>query len=103
MTMTTVGYGDKYPITGAGRVAAIVLMYSNFVLVPVFTATISSIFVARKIQEGRGLETVKFKGHTLICGWNTDTPKVLEALDDTGRLRVVLVNETPPEVIENYL
>ena len=103
VTMTTVGYGDKSPTTGAGRTVAVMLMWISIVLISFFTATISSIVVARKIQEGRGLEAVKFKEHTLICGWNTDTSKVLEALNDAAQLQIVLVNETPPELMENYL
>ena len=103
VTMTTVGYGDKYPTTPAGRLIAVALMYCSIVLVSLFTATISSIYVARKIQEGRGLENVKFKGHVLICGWNAATPKLLEALSSAAHLDLVLVNEAPPEVIDNYL
>ena len=103
VTMTTVGYGDKSPTTGAGRTVAVMLMWISIVLISFLTATISSIAVARKIQEGRGLEAVKFKEHTLICGWNTDTSKVLEALNDAAQLQIVLVNETPSEVMENYL
>jgi voltage-gated potassium channel len=103
VTMTTVGYGDKSPTTGPGQAVAVILMWTSIILISFFTATISSIAVARKIQEGRGLEVVKFKGHTLICGWNNDAPKLLEAWNDADELQVVLINEMPAETMENYL
>ena len=103
VTMTTVDYGDKYPTTNSGRLVAGLLMYGSIILVSFFTATVSTVFIARKIQEGKGLEAVKFKRHTLICGWNADTPKVLEALNHIGQSQVVLVNEMPAETMENYL
>jgi polar amino acid transport system substrate-binding protein len=42
VTMTTVGYGDKAPITFGGRVVAFVWMLIAIIIVSVFTATITS-------------------------------------------------------------
>ena len=42
VTMTTVGYGDKVPKTGAGRAVAIVWMFLSVVLISLFTATVST-------------------------------------------------------------
>jgi len=42
VTMTTVGYGDKAPITLGGRVVAFIWMLLAIIVVSVFTATITS-------------------------------------------------------------
>jgi len=44
-TTTTVGYGDIYPITGEGRVIAVLLMLTGIGVIGVFTATIASLFM----------------------------------------------------------
>ncbi|UCE54298.1 MAG: transporter substrate-binding domain-containing protein [Desulfobacterales bacterium] len=42
VTMTTVGYGDKAPITFAGRFAALIWMFVGIILISSFTAAITS-------------------------------------------------------------
>lgn len=45
VTITTVGYGDKFPVTTEGRVIAAVLMTTGVGLFGTFTAYVSSLFV----------------------------------------------------------
>ena len=44
-TVTTVGYGDRFPVTTEGRLLAVLLMLAGISLVGVITASIASWFV----------------------------------------------------------
>lgn len=103
VTVATVGYGDKAPITDLGRVIGSLTIISSVVLVSLFTATISSLFVARTIKESQGLQKIKFKEHILICGWNNKVENLLWRLNSCtskkASLKVVLINDNVPEKI----
>jgi voltage-gated potassium channel len=47
-TLTTVGYGDTYPVTPDGRLGAMVLMLLGIGLFSAITATITSYFIAQE-------------------------------------------------------
>ncbi len=103
VTICTVGYGDKFPISSAGKIVALGLMISGIGLLSLVTATIASVFVEQKIKEGKGLETIKEKNHIVICGWNQYTEEVLLWLNIYGDEKdptIVLVNELPVDDID---
>ncbi|MEZ0342400.1 potassium channel family protein [Mycobacterium sp. pV006] len=51
VTVTTVGYGDAYPVTVTGRVIAVLLMIGGISLIGVITATVASWIVERVSEE----------------------------------------------------
>jgi voltage-gated potassium channel len=51
VTITTVGYGDKYPVTTEGRIIAAFLMTTGVGLFGTFTGFLASWFVAEKKEE----------------------------------------------------
>lgn len=57
-TVTTVGYGDKYPTTVPGRIIASVLMLLGIALFGVLTASLSSMFLA----QSREPEVARLRG-----------------------------------------
>ncbi len=105
VTMTTVGYGDITPITPLGRALALLVMASGIGLTALFTATVASYLVEKKILEGRGMEDIKFKRHIIICGWNSRAMNIVEKIAENKSKSppLVLINELPEEHIANVL
>jgi voltage-gated potassium channel len=100
VTMGTVGYGDKYPVSIGGRLVGILVILSGVGLMSLFTATIASLFVEKKIKEGKGLDTFKEKDHIVLCGWNQHTEELLNGLlrqGFAGEKPLVLINELSPD------
>jgi voltage-gated potassium channel len=103
VTMTTVGYGDFSPETPEGRIFAVFIMFVGIALVSLLTASISSIFVAQKIREGKGLEKLTLADHIVLCGWNMNADKLINSIyqlkSDNKNFDLVLVNELSEEDI----
>lgn len=81
VTITTSGYGDKIPMTGAGRTLAALTMCIGILTAGIVTGGVASWLVERQLKAGRGLVNLTAKsGHLLICGWRREMPKVLEEI-----------------------
>lgn len=52
VTMTTVGYGDKAPVSFAGRLIALVWMFAGLIMVASFTAAITSSLTVSNLRTG---------------------------------------------------
>jgi voltage-gated potassium channel len=102
VTITTVGYGDEYPVTAAGRIIGFFLLTAGVALFSVFTGFIANAFLApRRTRLARRPE----------AGSVRDELRALHALldehDDHGAalrarleaLERALVLATPPEAL----
>ena len=103
VTMTTVGYGDFSPKTVEGRLFAVIIMFIGISLVSLLTASISSIFVAQKIREDKGLEKLSLSDHLVLCGWNPNAESVIDSIQNLNHDNLirdlVLVNDLSPEEV----
>jgi len=100
VTMTTVGYGDLYPVTPWGRVLGMVVMISGIGLTSTLTGSLASLIVERHAKQRKGLLKVKLSGHIILLGWNEYGRNLVTSLKQTGvldRSELVLVNNLPPD------
>ncbi|MBM3212969.1 cag pathogenicity island protein Cag26, partial [Candidatus Poribacteria bacterium] len=102
VTITTVGYGDIFPQTLGGRIIGVITMIFGIGFLGMFTATIASTLVERKLRENRGLKSLKgLKDHIILCGWNYSGAEIISEIhaDYPERDIVILANidESPLE------
>lgn len=86
VTLLTVGYGDKFPITVPGRLLGMALMITGVIAMGIVTAKISSHFLSQVLLEGRGLvDKSKLKDHFVVCGWQEDMQDLLTHILESNR------------------
>ena len=61
VTISTVGYGDTYPITTVGRVFASALMFFGVAMFGILTATLASSFAKREAEGPKGEFTALYE------------------------------------------
>lgn len=82
VTLTTVGYGDIAPVTPAGRILGMAVMFSGIGLVSALTGNLASFLVERRARRRKGLMKVRLSGHVVVLGWNAHGPSLVQTLKD---------------------
>jgi voltage-gated potassium channel len=59
VTVTTVGYGDKFPVTTEGRIIGVILMFVGVGMFGTFTAYVASWFTAGALKEKETKEKIE--------------------------------------------
>ena len=98
VTIATVGYGDKFPVTFPGRLVGIILIIVGYSSLSFFTGMVASLFVENRLKGAKGLKQIKTHNHIVICGWNNTAEFFLKALVEkkvTDLDICIVVNETP--------
>ncbi|MCG8403117.1 MAG: NAD-binding protein [Firmicutes bacterium] len=101
VTITTVGYGDKYPVTGWGKLVAFVVMIGG---IGSFGYLAGSI-IEDLIKRGRGEMAVNFKNHIVICDYNHKVEDIYREIQkEIKNSDIVLVanrEENPAKDLKN--
>ena len=105
VSLTTTGYGDVTPKTPAGRVYTIFFLLISVITISIFTATIASVLVERRLKEGRGLgDLSELRGHFIICGWKRDMASILADImmynDHFKSKNLVMIANVDPDLVE---
>lgn len=93
VTLTTVGYGDMYPITTTGKIIGAIFLVSSIGMIGFFISVVSSFINDVRERHKMGYGGTSFKNHVIILGWDTFARAVTECLLAAGRQVAIVVND----------
>jgi len=67
VTFTTVGYGDMSPVTVPGQMFTFIVMAAGLINFSIVVSMVTDKFQQFRSGRDRGLDSLKLKGHVLIC------------------------------------
>lgn len=103
-TVTTVGYGDYYPVTPGGRTIAIFLYIFGIGLIGVVIGKVVDSFAGFRQKREEGNIVVKEREHYIIIGWSQKARfAIKEMLETNPSIEIVIIDtiEKAPLLEEN--
>lgn len=102
-TITTVGYGDVYPVTYTGRMLGFLTMLSSLGVYGFIIGQIANFMTTLKEQRALGLYGTDFKNHVVIIGWNEFGQSVIGHLIAAGKQIAIITKERSTiDIIREY-
>lgn len=93
VTMTTVGYGDMYPISIGGRILSFVFLISSITLLGAVFGNVSNKIREMKEKKKMGHYGTNMEKHVVIIGWDSFAKSIIKILLEAGRNTVLISNK----------
>jgi voltage-gated potassium channel len=90
ITLTTIGYGDKFPVTGLGKILALIFVLGSVGVLGFVISQISNKIM--KIMEDKklGYNGTKFENHVVIINWNPFAMQILSEIVNANQKAVIV-------------
>jgi voltage-gated potassium channel len=94
---TVLGQGNAGFVTSpGGRVVGWLLILFGVAMLGMITGALVALVIDFLLKEGQGLGASGYKGHIIVCGWNTTARDLIEELrGDDYKQKVVVIADVP--------
>jgi len=98
VTIASVGYGDKFPVTGLGKIVG-----SFFVLGSIFTLTflisrVSDYYIEMRERKKMGFNGTHFSNHIIIVGWDNFSKLIVDVLLKESGKKIAIITDTKDHI-----
>lgn len=80
VTITGVGYGDIYPITGEGKMLGTFVILTSLVMFAIVISEVAGLIKLTYERHERGVIRINYKGHIVIYGYSSLTAGIIKML-----------------------
>jgi voltage-gated potassium channel len=107
VTIAGCGYGDITPVTNAGRLLVMTVLFLSVATVAMFTANLASALTTKKMMERRGVMDLSgYREHYILCGWKQAMDKLLdEIVFNNAKInlkKIIIIANIEPDAIEVF-
>lgn len=85
ITLTTVGYGDLYPVTTFGKMIGYIFVFGSLGVLGYLISTLSSKYNIMMQEKKLGFRGTQFEDHILFIGWNEFSRLVADEIYHTSK------------------
>lgn len=97
ITLTTVGYGDFYPVTFAGKLIGYIFAFGSLGVLGYLISTLSSKYHTMMEEKKLGFRGTQFQEHIIFIGWNEFSRMVAEEIYHTSK-KIAIVTHDKNEI-----
>lgn len=104
VTLTTVGYGDYFPVSTPGKIVGAVFVLSSLGVLGVLIGKVADAFTAYREHRRLGHHGLDATDHIVIFGWSDSTRRIVDQLRGLDRQIVVVTQqrESIDEIHERF-
>lgn len=102
VTLTTVGYGDYYPVTPAGRILALMFILGSLGLLSFIIGRATDSISEIKWRKKMGFYGTNFENHVVVIGWDNFSHSIINQLIQAdNQVAVITDSKDSIDLIQN--